>query len=45
MLYGAATMGSCYMIVSMTLLGAKHNPGMKESVRHGAETPRLKTNS
>ncbi|KAH7258822.1 general substrate transporter [Fusarium redolens] len=30
MLYGAATMGSCYMIVSMTLLGAKHNPGMKE---------------
>lgn len=45
MLYGAATMGSCYMIVSMTLVGAKNNPGMKESVRHGPETPKLKTKS
>ncbi|KAF5234227.1 hypothetical protein FAUST_7747 [Fusarium austroamericanum] len=30
MLYGALTMGSCYLIVSMTLLGAKHNPSIEK---------------
>ncbi|KEY67767.1 hypothetical protein S7711_04086 [Stachybotrys chartarum IBT 7711] len=36
MMYGALTMGSCYMIVAFTLLGARQNPDMQ--VRLGEVT-------
>lgn len=31
-MYGALTMGSCYMIVAFTLLGARQNPDMQVRV-------------
>lgn len=32
-MYGASTMGSCYFIIAMTLLGAKLHPSMQFRVR------------
>jgi hypothetical protein len=33
-MYGALTMGSCYMIVAFTLLGARNNPANSVRVCH-----------